>query len=118
MSAAALALPDRPDERAELFATCSGRLDALATRQRARLEPDAGDSDRLRAEFEMLLDAVMPMAQEAGVVEVQARSWRHRGWREVAYLMATADYNPDRTKAAWAWHDMTLQISDCRKVLL
>ena len=59
---AALALPGSPSQRAEMFATCAGRLEAMATRQRADRHPDLAQTERYSADFQMLLEAVMPAA--------------------------------------------------------
>lgn len=118
MSSSAHALPRHPGERAELFATCSGRLEALATRQKARSEDRAAESDRLRAEFDTLLEAILPIALTEGLPARQARRWRDRGWIEIATLLADAEYSSDDKRAELAWQDMNRRISHCREVLL
>lgn len=114
----ASSLPVRAYERAELFATCSGRLDALATRQRALSEAGAQDNARLRDEFQILLDAVLPKALSEGVPEAQPRRWRSQGWVEIAALLADVDHSFDPRRADLARAAVLQRISSCRAVLL
>lgn len=116
MSAASL--PARAYERAELFATCSGRLEALATRQRALREADAQDSQRLSNEFQILLETVLPKALSEGVPETQPRRWRSQGWVEIAALLADVDHSFDQRLSDRAREAMLQRISLCRNVLL
>jgi len=113
----AAALPVRSYERAEVFATCSGRLAAFAARQRG-LNQDAGETARLARAFDMLVEATMPDAVEDGVPPGHDRIWRGRGWGEVAALLADADYSFDAVRAQRARVEIQARIADCRAVLL
>ena len=115
---AALALPARSYERAELFATCSGRMDALAARQRAHHQSEASDSAALSDTFDMLLDTVLPAAMEDGVPASQPVQWRNQGWSEVAALLAEVDFTFDAGRAERSQQALAQRIADCRNVLL
>ncbi len=112
------ALPSKPTDRAELFAVCSGRLEALAARQKARLGSKANSAEILRVQFDQMLEAVLPWALSEGVEEHQPKRWRVRGWVEVAYLLADMDYSFDARIAAGAELQLEHRISECRAVLL
>lgn len=111
------ALPARAHERAEVFATCSGRLAALAARQRG-LDRDAADSTQMAQAFDMLVAAIMPDAIDDGVPPGHDRIWRGRGWAEVAGLLADADYSFDATRAERALHAAQARIDACRDMVL
>lgn len=112
------ALPLRSFERAEMFATCSGRLSALATRQRAHADNEAATTAELSALFETLLEAVLPDALHEGVPANQPAQWRSQGWTEVAALLADMDYSFDAGLAARAQQAVQQRIATCRAVLL
>lgn len=118
LSTAAHALPGTSFERAEMFATCSGRLEALTTRQRGRSDENAEHTARLHAQFEMLLDAVRASALSEGVPATQPEKWRIRGWTEIAYLLWDVDYSFDRRRAERAAEMLRRKIADCSDVLL
>lgn len=115
ISSAASALPTSPEDRAELFATCSGRMAAVAARNRAYADGNAAESDMLRDTFNSLLDTVLQMAEFPAD---QAEKWRNRGWAEIAHLFADADYSFDAKQAARARSVLTRRINVCRDVLL
>ncbi|TDK43200.1 hypothetical protein [Antarcticimicrobium luteum] len=114
----AAALPARAFERAEIFATCSGRLAALATRQRALNEAGADGNAQLARAFESLVEATMPDAVDDGVPPGHDRVWRGRGWGEVAGLLADVDYSFDASRAERALIAVEARIAACRGVLL
>lgn len=115
---AAHALPGSPSERAEVFAICSGRLSAMATRQRALHHPDAHATDRIRADFDMLLEATWPAARDYGVPEQMSVLWRSGGWREAAFLMADIQYSGDAYRVAQAEKGLTQRLEACRQLIL
>lgn len=117
-AADAAALPARSYERAEIFATCSGRLAALATRQRALNEAGADGNAQLARAFETLVEATMPDAVDDGVPPGHDRVWRGRGWGEVAGLLADVDYSFDAGRAERALVAVEARIEACRDVLL
>ena len=118
LSAPAYALPNQPIEMVEVFATCSGRLSAMATRQRSHAEPDATENEKLRDTFELLLETTLPDALAAGVPQDQARRWRFGGWSEVATLLADVDYSLDQRRADMAQQLLRRHLASCRALLL
>lgn len=80
-------LPQFAHERVKTFATCSGRLSALATRQSALDDPEAAATREMRQVFEMLLEATLDDAYAEGMPESQTERWRASGWSEMARLM-------------------------------
>ncbi|MAC77511.1 MAG: hypothetical protein CML66_05550 [Rhodobacteraceae bacterium] len=117
-AAGAPALPAFSHQRAHLFAICSGRLAALATHQSSTQQAAAPESRRLQAEFDMLLDAVMPDAMDQGVPDGQADRWRSQGWSEIAGHLANAYYSFDATVAEYARNATADRIAECRDLLL
>lgn len=101
-----------------MFATCSGRLSALATRQRAHAQNEALATTEQSALFETLLEAVLPDALHDGVPVSQPAQWRSQGWTEVAALLAEMDYSFDARMAARAQQAVQQRINSCRAVLL
>ena len=112
------AMPSRSQERAEVFATCSGRLAALATRQRAFDNPDASENERLRDLFDLLVDSVLPDALRDGTAEAQPRQWRVNGWSEMALLLAEADYSLDQRRVDRAHRLLEQRLAICRAQVL
>ncbi|WP_141246537.1 hypothetical protein [Actibacterium ureilyticum] len=115
---AASALPGSPQQRAEMFATCAGRLQAMATRQRADRDPDANQTERFSADFLMLLEATLPAAIADGLTPQQAVTWRSSGWVEVAYLLADRYYSHDPTRIDRATQRLSERLSHCRDLIL
>jgi hypothetical protein len=118
LAAPVSALPATTSDRAELFAVCSGRLEALAARQRARIGDTDAPAANLQQQFDQMLEAVMPWALSEGIEEHQPKRWRIRGWVEVAYLLADMDYSFDPRIAEGAEQQLARRISECRAVLL
>lgn len=112
------ALPARSFERAELFATCSGRLAALATRQRGLNDEAANTSARLSDEFDLLLDATLPFAVADGMPHDQGRIWWSRGWSEVAALLSDMDHSFDTGLSDRARKAVDDRIRACTAVLI
>jgi len=118
MASATLALPGTPWKRAELFATCSGRLAAMAAHQQAMDQPAwAATLDR-RDSFDMLLEATLPDAIAHGVPQGEAKRWRATGWSEIAVLLADSSYSFDEGRAQRARAALQARIGDCQAVLL
>lgn len=115
---AAPAMPVFSHQRAQVFALCSGRLAALASHQKSSRNAAAPESQRLREEFDMLLDAVLPHAMEEGVPEDQAARWRSQGWREIAGYLADQAYSFDARIAENARVAAADRIAECRELLL
>ncbi len=102
----------------EIFAICSGRMEAMATRERAHARPEAAEIERLRSTFETLLEATLPDAIADGVGAGQAALWRNGGWREIAGLLADVDYSLDQRRADMAQNMLRRHIANCRALLL
>lgn len=115
---AVTAFPTTPWKRAELFAICTGRLSALEASQKAERSPEAETTQRLRSDFEVMLEATMPEAEKHGVPPVQARLWQVNGWTEVAALLADAHYSFDVGRADRAARALDARITDCRALVL
>lgn len=107
-----------PSEQARAFATCAGRLSALATRLRATRDPDYEATGRMLGDFELMLEATLPHTSAAGVGDDQARYWRTVGWLEIAHLLRTRHYSPDEARVARAKADMHRRISTCVRMIL
>ncbi|MEX0286557.1 MAG: hypothetical protein AB3N23_18270 [Paracoccaceae bacterium] len=111
-------LPARAFERAELFASCSGRLEALATHQNGFGVGRYDLTRELVATFELMLDATLPMALEQGVPENQAEKWRSQGWVEMAALLAQANFSFDSQVAERMTEALNDRIAECTSVVL
>jgi hypothetical protein len=107
------ALPETLSERAEAFATCSGRLSALAVHGRSH-DRFRGDAiDRLAQEFDLLLDSLPPAA--AGDAR---RSLHGTGWGEVAWLLNEVFYSLDAARAERASRHLRRKIVNCTTMLI
>ncbi|MEQ9257745.1 MAG: hypothetical protein RIG84_01465 [Roseovarius sp.] len=107
-----------PLEQAQAFATCAGRLQALATRQSAVRDPRSSTTRALQGDFEMLLEATLPFALDAGTDPGEARRWQASGWVEIASLLSRAQYTPDELRAAHAEAAMAARIVTCRRMIM
>jgi hypothetical protein len=117
-AAAGHTFPTEPHQRAEVFATCSGRLAALSTRLDALDDPGAAQAKRLSEDFAALLDATLPAALAAGVPPNQPERWRASGWGEAAHLLAEVQYSFDQGRAARAEAALAARLDDCRALIL
>lgn len=118
MASATLALPGTPWKRAEVFATCSGRLAALAAHQQAMDQPEWMRMAETRETFDLMLDATLPEALAYGVPDGESTRWRAGGWSEVAVLLADAIYSSDTTRAERAQTALRARIGDCTALIL
>ncbi|MGR3714652.1 MAG: hypothetical protein ACU0A6_16210 [Shimia sp.] len=116
-SSAAYSLPIRPFEQAQAFATCSGRISALTTHQRATRSPMAEDNAALAETFDLMLDAVLPEAALDDGAQLSTQ-WRARGWSQIAALLADAAYSFDAGRAARATDMIDVHINNCRDMVL
>ena len=114
----ALASTLTPAEQAQAFATCAGRYSALATRQNGLHDPGAPQSRRLTHDFEMMLEATLPYATDAGVNPQEARLWRASGWSEMAFLFRLRDRQDNVTRSARAEADLARRIHTCQRLIL
>lgn len=117
-ASAATALPGTAFERAEVFATCEGRLSALATNQRALKNPDQRQTEQVRADFDLMLDATLPAAWAQGVPPTQHVQWRSSGWSEIAALLADTYYSVDAGRVRRAEDAISQRIDACQSLLL
>ncbi len=118
MTTAAPAMPTSPSQRAQVFAVCAGRMDALATHKTAMRDAEAG---RLRAQaddFDLLLDASLPDALNYGVPPELPRQWRAQGWIEIAGHLADSAYSFDPGLAERSEQWMDRKVADCQDMLL
>lgn len=115
---AAMALPGTAFERAEIFAKCSGRLEALATNQRALKNPQQSLTQQVLDDFDMMLDATLPAAIAQGVPPTQAVRWRSSGWSEIAALLSDVAYSFDHARAQRAEVAIDQRINACQNLLL
>ncbi|MGC9370741.1 MAG: hypothetical protein ACP5DX_14475 [Paracoccaceae bacterium] len=118
MASATLALPGTPWKRAELFATCSGRLAAMAAHQQAMDQPGWTATLDRRDSFDLMLEATLPEAIAHGVPRDEAKRWRAHGWTEIAVLLADSSYSFDEGRARRARAALQARIGDCQSVLL
>lgn len=112
------AMPGTPWKRAEVFATCSGRLAALSARQQAEDDPGWQDTLRQRDMFDMMLEATLPRAVQYGVPEDEPLRWRSSGWSETAVLLSNVSYSFDEGRVARARAALAARIADCTGLLL
>jgi hypothetical protein len=104
-----------PLAQAQAFATCAGRMQALATRQTALHDPRSRESREIQGLFEQLLDAIIPFAHAHGADPAAARLWQASGWAEVAALLrnAQAAEDPHRAEA-----DLSRRVATCTRMIL
>jgi len=117
-ASAAFALPSTPWKQAEAFATCAGRFGALAARQNAIRDPEFENTLQARDDFRMLLEAVLPAAQQHGVSEKDSILWQSSGWADIAYLLADEQYSFDAARAERARSAARQRIDACQRMLL
>jgi len=111
-------MPATPWTRAEVFATCSGRLAALGARQQADRDPASAATLRQRDMFNLMLDATMDAAMRYGVPPREDLRWRSAGWVETATLLADITYSGDAIRTARAEAALSARIADCTELLL
>lgn len=107
-----------PWQRAQVFATCSGRLAAVGTRQHADRNPAWSETLEQREMFERMLEATLPAAIEHGVPDNEPVRWRSAGWVEMAVLLLDMFRNEDPGRAAQARHALEGRVADCTGLLL
>jgi hypothetical protein len=115
---AAEGLPQSPSQRLELFETCAGRLSALIEHQWL-VEPAASDRTvSLRAEFDALVEAVMPDAVGWGMPAEMPMHWRVAAKAAQADLLATAVFSLDPQRALRARRAAEERLAECDGVLI
>ena len=105
-------------EQARAFATCAGRLQALAVRQGAIHDPQSETTRALQGGFESLLGAVLPEIAAAGIDPGEAKRWQASGWVEIAGLLRHAEAETGGARAARARADMARRIQTCKRMIL
>lgn len=100
--------------RAEAFATCAGRLWALSVRQEALGDPSAPRTRQMQADFDMLLEAVLPLD---GSANTSAQRWRLEGWTESAALLSRHQYGRSDRHRALAARQFAQQIDICERMI-
>lgn len=115
---AAFAFPSTPWKQAEVFATCTGRFNALAARQNAIGHPELEETLSTRNSFRQLLDAVLPEALSHGVAQQDSIRWQSIGWSDIAYQLADELYSSDPHRAARARETAQRRIAECQAMLL
>lgn len=96
------ALPATMEERVKVFAQCTGRFSALMEHQ-WMFDGDASEETALRrADFNAMLDAVLPLALERGLTGTTALHWQLEAKMAQAVLLQQAVFgqNPARAQAA------------------
>ncbi len=110
-AAPAFAVPARIGSVEEAFATCAGRMGAMATRARAFGQVEAEEFDQLRDIFDDLLAAL-------STDENAAKGWRNAGWTEIAQLLSEIDFGIDGSRAVRSGDTLSRRIRTCRGLVL
>jgi len=105
-------------DQARAFATCTGRLQALATRQQAIGDPGSRRTRRALESFESLLEAILPILSPMGIGPGEAERWRTHGWVEIATLLRREQFSSDEARAARARLDRARRIHTCERMIL
>lgn len=115
---AATGLPHSPSERARLFATCAGRYSALAEHERMFDGPASEIADKRRAQFDSLLEAVMPDARDWGMPGEMALSWRLTAKMAQAQLLQRSVFQSDAFIAEQSKRAADRFFAECRGHIL
>jgi len=109
----ALALPQSPSQRVQLFASCLGTLHAVADQSAHRSDK----TQTLIAHFEALLDATLPDALAYGMPESMMWQWRVAAQQGHGLMLIQAHYGADTYAAAQAKHATAASLAACQKVV-
>ncbi|MEM9499412.1 MAG: hypothetical protein AAGA28_15915 [Pseudomonadota bacterium] len=104
--------------RMQAFATCAGRVSALATRLQAEHSTASDRMQTMEADFDALVDAILPLAIASGADRRAARQWRNAGWSEMAHLMRLHFSTANPTRAARAGRDIARRLDTCTRMIL
>ena len=118
MAASAPPFPISAHARAEVFATCAGRLAALATNQASLGNPDHERTSQARDLFDIMLEATIPAALDDGVPDNVPGLWRSAGWAEIASLLNDMHYSLDNGRSNRAKTAIEARITDCERLVL
>ena len=115
---AAASLPRDPAEQARIFAACMGRYTAAMEHAWLLGNADGATPQARRELFEMMLDAILPDAREAGFEGIDA--WRYRSGAKQAQsrLLQLSSFDPDRDRARRAQTLARRQIAICESLIL
>jgi hypothetical protein len=117
-SGQAMPLPASPSQRLELFETCAGRLSAMVEHQWL-VDPAASDeTEALRNQFDMVIDAVLPDALDWGTPPEMAMHWRITAKVAQAQLLSTATFGTDPARAARARAIARARTAECGGILI
>lgn len=118
MALSSATLPASPTERVRFFAICAGRYSALIEHQRLFRGRSAQEADAMRAQFDGLLDAVLPYARDHGLPGEMVLSWRLAAKAAQAQLLQRADFQLDADIAAQSQRTAQRLFRECSGRLL
>jgi len=116
--AQATSLPISPTQRAEVFATCTGRLSALTEHQWMTDGPASEHTAEMRDRFADLLDAVAAEAIEAGLPPGYLMDWRLRAKLVQRDLLSDALFSEDSGRRDRAAKVAETNVATCRALIL
>ena len=106
------------EEQVWALATCTGRVSALATRQRATHDPASASTTALQSSFDQLFEALLPATPDLGIAPARARGWRTEGWVEIGRLLRAGTQSTDAAEQARTEADMSRLIAICQRLIL
>lgn len=107
-----------PSQRAELFATCEGRMAALARHYWDVQHEDAKETSGFQAQFADLLQAVLPDAKRHGITVEQTAQWQIDGLNEISELILTIRHGLTLENSSTANQAFVQKLQICATLLL
>lgn len=114
----AAGVPVSPSERAQVFATCHGRLAAEMDHQRLMGDHPSQQIEHRHSAFKQLYQAVLPDALEYGLPGALAVTWFNTAKRKQAWLLMRADFNGDTDIKQKSRDAARALLSECDSLLL
>lgn len=110
--------PISPAERAQVFATCAGRLSALIDHERTVVGTASKHIEAQQSTFQALLNAVMPDALDYGLPESKAMDWLLHAKLAQSRLLMRADFYGDAFAKQKARDAADAFLQECDQFLL
>jgi len=100
-----------------MFATCAGRLAAMASHEYRKSPEQFHDTLNQIALFNELLEATLPLAEDNGLDRIEVEGWRYQARNDIAVAIDNAFFSYDSQIAEFAKQKVQREVDSCRALI-